>query len=100
HALAVAILQRLREICPVSPEPITRSDHTLLAAASFPIALVEVGFLSNPKEAARLQEVSYRRALARAIAEGIADYLVRTTPQAPRERPGLPANRKTKNKSE
>ncbi|MGQ9779701.1 MAG: N-acetylmuramoyl-L-alanine amidase family protein [Bacillota bacterium] len=80
--LAKAILLRLRAVCPVTPAPIPRSDHALLAAAPFPIALVEVGFLSNPQEAARLQDPSYRRAIARAIADGIEDYLAR--------RPGQP----------
>ena len=88
--LARAILRRLREVCPVNPEPVVRGDHALLANASCPITLVEVGFLSNPQEAARLQEPSYRRAIARAVADGIEDYFRAKgkTPEWPRKGPG------------
>ena len=60
------------------------SDHPLLAKAAFPIVLVEVGFLSNPVEAARLQTEEYRRALGQAVALGVQDYLRTTRPSAER----------------
>jgi len=73
--LAGSIIARLRTVCRVNTEPLLMSDHPLLAAEIFPVALVEVGFLSNPSEAARLQTAAYRDTLGQALALGIADYL-------------------------
>jgi N-acetylmuramoyl-L-alanine amidase len=39
-----------------------------------PAILVEVGFLSNPKEEKLLRTESYRRQIAQSLAEGIEDY--------------------------
>lgn len=46
----------------------------LLKALEIPSALVEVGFLSNPEEAALLQDEQYQRQLAAAIYRGILRY--------------------------
>lgn len=40
-----------------------------------PAALVEVGFLSNPEEALKLQSFAYQDRIARAILEGLKDFL-------------------------
>ena len=40
-----------------------------------PAVLVELGFLSNKRDAQKLLSDKVRRRLAKAIAEGIADYL-------------------------
>ena len=40
-----------------------------------PAVLVEGGFLSNPAEARKLSDPTYRQRLAEAIAAGILDYL-------------------------
>jgi len=40
-----------------------------------PAVLVELGYLSNGREAARLASASYRQLVAEAIANGIVDYL-------------------------
>ena len=47
----------------------------VLEATRIPAVLVEMGFLSNPREAARLCSAAYQQQLAQAIADGIADYL-------------------------
>jgi N-acetylmuramoyl-L-alanine amidase len=45
---------------------------------------VETAFISNPEEEARLQTPTYRRKMARAILEGIRDYLSTRPPLARR----------------
>jgi N-acetylmuramoyl-L-alanine amidase len=40
-----------------------------------PSILVEVAFVSNPREAARLQNRSYQQALAQGIFHGLRQYL-------------------------
>lgn len=49
-------------------------DFRILRESKVPSAMVEVGFLSNPKEAILLQDDNYQEKLAQAIAKGIVDY--------------------------
>ena len=43
--------------------------------AQMPAALVEVGFVTNPREVRLLQTISYQSIIAEAILDGILDYL-------------------------
>ncbi len=47
----------------------------VLVGAEMPAVLVEVGYISNPKERRRLASSAYQERLAKGIAEGIANYL-------------------------
>ncbi|MEE9394968.1 MAG: N-acetylmuramoyl-L-alanine amidase [Planctomycetota bacterium] len=74
-ALARALYRRLETVSPhgdrgVKPSP----GYQVLRYNKHPAALVELGFLSNWRESAMLDDADYRRRLARAIADGIADY--------------------------
>lgn len=51
-----------------------RARYQVLARAPCPAALIECGFLSNSDDAGLLTSGWYRDRLARAIADGIADY--------------------------
>jgi N-acetylmuramoyl-L-alanine amidase len=51
------------------------ANYRVLVGASCPAILVELGFLSNRREAASLGNQGYRDRLADAIAAGILDYL-------------------------
>jgi len=55
-----------------------RKQFRVLVLTRCPAVLIELGFLSNPAEAARLGAWSYRRKLAEAIAEGIRDFASRS----------------------
>jgi len=48
--------------------------YLLKAIENIPTALVEVGFLSNPGEAARLADAEYQRKVAASIYQGILRY--------------------------
>jgi len=52
-----------------------RSQDLYLHRAAMPAALVEVGFLSNEAERARLLDPAYQQILAQGIYEGIVAYL-------------------------
>lgn len=54
---------------------VRRARFSVLRDAPAPSALVEVGFLSNPAEAARLADPAHRERLAQSIARGIDQYL-------------------------
>ncbi len=54
------------------------AKFVVLREAQMPAVLVEVGYLSNPREASRLSRPEYRQAAARAISRGILSHLNRT----------------------
>ncbi len=53
-----------------------KGDYYVLNALTCPAVIVECGFLSNPEEEKLLLTKTYRKKLAKAIAEGIVRYLV------------------------
>ncbi|MCY2929929.1 MAG: N-acetylmuramoyl-L-alanine amidase, partial [Planctomycetota bacterium] len=75
RAVAAAIHARLAPLCPAG-----RGIHTdvrgirVLRDTNCPSVLVELGFLTNPAEAAQLADPAYQDQLARAIAQGVIDY--------------------------
>jgi len=72
-ALARAIQSRMSEVVPHT-NGLRREDYRVLVRTVCPAVLVELGYLSNRFEAARLARGQYRRALAAAISRGILDY--------------------------
>ena len=54
---------------------VRRANFRVLVRTTCPAVLVELGYLSNIAEAAKLSQSHYRRRLAGAIAEGILEYL-------------------------
>ena len=58
--------------------------YFVLRKARSPSVLVELGFVSNPSEAAKLIDASYQGKLAKALAMGILEFLDQGTPVASR----------------
>jgi len=54
---------------------VRREDYRVLVKTSGPAVLVEMGYLSNPREARKLLDSTFQNRLAVAIAAGIGDYL-------------------------
>lgn len=54
---------------------IRRNDYRVLVKTTGPAVLIELGYLSNAREAAKLHTPAFQDRLAAAIATGIADYL-------------------------
>lgn len=50
------------------------ATYYVLRSTSMPSILVEMGFISNPDEAARMNDNSYRNSIAQGIYNGIAEY--------------------------
>jgi N-acetylmuramoyl-L-alanine amidase len=53
---------------------VKQAGFYVLGGAAMPAILVEIGFLTNPREEKRLREPRYRDEIARAIYSGIAEY--------------------------
>ncbi|MFC1894860.1 N-acetylmuramoyl-L-alanine amidase [Candidatus Dependentiae bacterium] len=54
---------------------IKSSQFRILLRSQIPVALIEIGFLTNKKEAKRLINYKYRQILAEGIAKGVQQYL-------------------------
>ncbi len=74
-ALANAILRRMSENCSPPNRGVKNANFRVLVCSRTPAVLVELGFLSNRAEAARLGTAAYQRTVARAVALGIYDAL-------------------------
>lgn len=76
-ALAVAIQNELvSRLGPNLRKAKTGDDYFVLRKSKIPAVLVEVGFLSNPREEALLAQAEYRAQVADAIFYGTVNYLV------------------------
>lgn len=81
-ALAMAVSAAVNEVAGSTQRPVGRKNLFLIRHSPCPAVLIEVGFLTHPGDAARLQTESYRSRLAEAIARSAAASL-RNAPAAP-----------------
>jgi N-acetylmuramoyl-L-alanine amidase len=72
--LARAIHSRLAESLDSRDRGVGGEDEAVLAGCSMPAVLVEPAFISNPYEAASLDDGSFVNRVALAIAKGVADH--------------------------
>ena len=72
--LAEAIQQGMLRRVKASNRGAKFGRYQVLRASRNPAVLVECGFVSNTRERARMKKGAYRDAVARGIAEGIANY--------------------------
>jgi N-acetylmuramoyl-L-alanine amidase len=75
--LAEMIQARLGTMHPGPSRGVKQAGFRVLVTAYMPAVLVEIGFGTNPKEAAYLSDASKQDALAAAIANAALDYLQR-----------------------
>ena len=73
--LALAVQDRLNLSLGLKDRGVKQAPFVVLTGATMPAILVEVGFLSNPSEAAQLQGEEHQQQLAEAIALGIDDFV-------------------------
>lgn len=81
-ALATAVSSAVNEVAGSTQRPVGRKNLFLLRHSPCPAVLIEVGFLTHPGDAARLQTEAYRSRIAQAIARAASDSL-RDAPAAP-----------------
>ena len=53
---------------------VKQAGFYVLGGAAMPAVLIEIGFVTNPREEKRLRDSKYRDEIARAIFSGIAEY--------------------------
>ena len=75
--LAELIQHRLGRMHPGPSRGVKQAGFRVLVTAYMPAVLVEIGFGTNPKEAAYLSDPARQDAIARAVADAAMDYLQR-----------------------
>ena len=71
--LAETVLDTMTQSLRIPNRGVKQAGFYVLGAA-MPAILVEIGFVTNPREEKRLKESRYRDEIARAIVGGLADY--------------------------
>jgi N-acetylmuramoyl-L-alanine amidase len=72
--LAETVLDSMTQALRIPTRGVKQAGFYVLGGAAMPAILVEIGFVTNPKEERRLKESKYREEIARAIFSGLADY--------------------------
>jgi N-acetylmuramoyl-L-alanine amidase len=83
--LGSSVLKRLGGVNTLHKANVEQASFAVLKAHDVPSILVETAFISNPEEEKRLNDEDYQDKLARAILDGIRDYVTKHPP-----RPGSP----------
>jgi N-acetylmuramoyl-L-alanine amidase len=75
--MAELVLSRLDRLLKVENRGVKSGPFYVLATTAMPAILVEVAFITNPKEERKLRQGAYRQRVAEALYEGVAKYKVR-----------------------
>jgi N-acetylmuramoyl-L-alanine amidase len=83
HSLRLgnSVLARLGGVNTLHKPQVEQASFAVLKAPDVPSILVETAFISNPDEEKRLNDETYQDKLARALLEGIRDYIARHPPR-------------------
>ena len=83
HSLRLGdlVLRRLGAVNNLHRPRVEQASFAVLKAPDVPSILVETAFISNPQEEKRLNDESYQNRLARALLDGIRDYVVKHPPR-------------------
>jgi N-acetylmuramoyl-L-alanine amidase len=79
--LGTSVLKRLERINTLHKPHVEQASFAVLKAPDVPSILVETAFISNPEEERRLNDEGYQDKLARALLEGIRDYIAKHPPR-------------------
>jgi N-acetylmuramoyl-L-alanine amidase len=72
--LAVVVQDAMTKSLRIPNRGVKQAGFYVLGGAAMPAILIEIGFVTNPREERRLRESKYRDEIARAIFSGIAEY--------------------------
>ncbi len=79
--LGSSVLKRLGAVNTLHKPRVEQASFAVLKAPDVPSILVETAFISNPQEEKRLNDEGYQDKLARALLDGIRDYVAKHPPR-------------------
>ena len=79
--LGSSVLRHLETVNTLHKPRVEQASFAVLKAPDVPSILVETAFISNPQEERRLNDEAYQDKLARALLEGIRDYIAKHPPR-------------------
>lgn len=83
--VATLIQQELNTTLGLRDRGVKQAPFRVLMGAAMPAVLVELGFLSNPSEAAKLEDPAYRAELVDALVRAVDQYRAQLDPSVPDE---------------
>ena len=72
--LAEVVLDSMTQSLRIPNRGVKQAGFYVLGGAAMPAILIEIGFVTNPREERRLKDSRYRDEIARAILAGLAEY--------------------------
>jgi len=72
--LAEVVQDSITQSLRIPNRGVKQAGFYVLGGAAMPAVLIEIGFVTNPKEERRLKDAKYRDEIARAIFAGLAEY--------------------------
>ena len=72
--LAEVVQDSMTQALRIPNRGVKQAGFYVLGGAAMPAVLIEIGFVTNPKEERRLKDSQYRDEIARAILAGLAEY--------------------------
>ncbi len=79
--LGSSVLKRLERINTLHKPHVEQASFAVLKSPEVPSILVETAFISNPEEERRLNNEDYQDKLARALLDGIRDFIAKHPPR-------------------
>jgi N-acetylmuramoyl-L-alanine amidase len=76
--LAETIQRNLNELLSIQSRGIKQAPFRVLMGATMPAVLVEIGFITNAEEEAKLKDPGYRERIANAIVDSVATFKERS----------------------
>ncbi|WP_285577338.1 N-acetylmuramoyl-L-alanine amidase family protein [Geothrix limicola] len=89
--LAVAIQGQLNRLAGIKERGVKQAPFVVLRGAAMPAVLVEVAFISNPKEEEKLKDAAFRAKVADAITLGVRRYFAQANGGVRRRMVGGPS---------
>lgn len=80
--IGYVLLHALKNVTSLHHAIVEQARFVVLKSPDIPSLLVETGFITNPREEARLSSSTYQAKLANALSEGIFSYFKAHPPQA------------------
>jgi N-acetylmuramoyl-L-alanine amidase len=72
--LAEIVLDSMTQSLRIPNRGVKQAGFYVLGGAAMPAILIEIGFVTNPREEKKLRDSRYRDEIARAIFDGLAEY--------------------------